>query len=243
MKKRFTLIELLVVIAIIAILASLLLPALRRARETARRISCVSNLRQAGQGAYMYSSDYGSFPPIFTQTTSGGSSGSGLGVWDILEDYEIGSETRTCPEEFARKIGELFSEYSMGDPGDDYYYSYRYNNYVGGSLPSDRHIIKNGTRYANPYRPGQIRSPSETLMFSEGKGVTSMERGLGWLNLRGWWDIVFIVHDSTYRGNEFGVMPQEGINNVLFTDGSARGVILPGVEGADVPGVTFDPTE
>ncbi len=76
---RFTLIELLVVIAIVAILASLLLPSLSKAKELSKRMACAGNVRQLAQTDFIYASDYQYFTPF----DSGSSSSSYDRDWHV----------------------------------------------------------------------------------------------------------------------------------------------------------------
>jgi prepilin-type N-terminal cleavage/methylation domain-containing protein len=87
--RAFTLIELLVVIAIIAILASMLLPALSRARYTAQKSACQSQMKQMGMGLSMYGSDSNGYTP--SEGVNGGDFGlayiAGRQTWGISRPY------------------------------------------------------------------------------------------------------------------------------------------------------------
>lgn len=94
-RAGFTLIELLVVMAIISILAAQLFPVFSKAREKARTIACVSNLKQIGFAALMYSMDYdeGLFPNQQGDTPWG----SGQGWTEAIYPYNKSRQIYQCP--------------------------------------------------------------------------------------------------------------------------------------------------
>lgn len=112
----FTLIELLVVIAIISILASILFPVFARARETARRTSCQSNLRQLSLAIKQYIQDYDELFP--SATVDSGAATRPAGWADRLEPYTKSLQILACPSD---------PNPNQTNPGSDLYTDYWYN--------------------------------------------------------------------------------------------------------------------
>ena len=142
-KKGFTLIELLVVIAIIAILAAILFPAFAKARESARRASCGSNLKQIGLGLMQYSQEYDEqlVKAAYGSSTDTSNTTNNYKWMDAIYPYLKSEQLFTCPSDtdeggvstrYVRNV-DLGVTAGTSSPSAAFFGSYGMNAYYGGA--------------------------------------------------------------------------------------------------------------
>ncbi len=183
-KNGFTLIELLVVISIIAVLMSIMVPALQKANNKAKQAICSSNIKTLSQTTMLYLQDNDNKFPTMTVGQNGAYSGSDASFWDdkifaYVQNYDVFK----CPVTVSgfRESVKQIESYSGNVEKYRHVETYRFNRWLegwdyAGTRPWPQSNASNVVTI--PFSISQVKKTANVVMFSDGSGVGGGLNGL-----------------------------------------------------------------